>query len=51
MSEFAVGTQRANRNGKRVTSVKPSLRDRDDRRRNSVLGCQHRSETHVNLPV
>jgi hypothetical protein len=32
-----VGTQRANGNGKRVASGKPSLRDRDDRRRYSVL--------------
>ena len=37
MSEFAVGTQRANENGKRVTSGKTPLRDRDERRRNCVL--------------
>ena len=37
MSEFAVGTQRANGNEKRVTSGKPALRDRDDRRRNCML--------------
>ncbi len=37
MSEFAVGTQRANENGKRVTSGKTPLRDRDERIWNCVL--------------
>ena len=37
MSEFAVGTQRSNGNGKRVTLGRIPLRDCDQRRRNSVL--------------
>ena len=37
MSEFAVGTQRTNGNGKRVTLGRIPLRDCDQRRRNSVL--------------
>jgi hypothetical protein len=39
MGEFAVGTQRASGNGKRVTWGKPLLWDRYDRLRNCVLSC------------